>query len=175
MKNKLLIIIIVVCLCAGVLCILIGCVKKENTNTDIPQVPEISEKIIENIEGSYVVQTSEDSEIEEQASIELDNGKITVYDDFAMVSESGEYQIEGNKITGVYSTIAYLNHEKGGETTEETIEEKFEYEILEDGSLKDLLGYGSYLDKNFHKDDVYKLERPKKIRVPKGEKIPEIE
>ncbi len=172
MKKKILWIVIIslVVVVVGI-SLIVFLISQGKSQENLGQESENTETL-EIKEGKYLIEAnSEDIQmgIESEATVELNDGVIEVSDD--SIYQIGEYQIEGDRIKGFYTEISYLDHSRGGATTKKAIQEKFEYEILEDGSIRDLTGYGSYLDKNFHKGDVYTIEPV----IPRGRKIPDIE
>lgn len=106
----------------------------------------------------YMVLRAEDVELSAgDICLKIENGRILIGNGFAAMTEEGSYEIKGNKLIGHYDTITYLDHSKGGETTEKTINEAFDFDILEDGSLRDNYGFGAPLDNLQYTGRIYKL------------------
>lgn len=103
-------------------------------------------------------------------SAEKDNGNISLGDinfeirgDSIMFSDNnsqivleGLYTIENNKIVGTYTKATYYSYEQLDFVTE-TIEDPFEFEIREDNTLYDTMGYGQFLGKCLQRNATYEL------------------
>lgn len=130
--------------------------SENNTNILKEEKQEISIK-----NGIYnMVLTDEDiSFVEGDIYLEIVDDKITMYNNSAQIVQEGIFEINNNKLTGTYTKIKYLDHQNGGEETEKSINEDFDFSILEDSSLKDNLGFGKSIGKNLMEGRTYKLER----------------
>ena len=117
------------------------------------------ESIIKN--GIYnMTLTDEDiSFVEGDIYLEIIDNKITMYNNFAQIVQEGTFEINNNKLIGTYTKIKYLDHQNGGKETEKTINDKLDFNILEDGTLKDNLGFGKSIGNNLFEGRTYKLER----------------
>ena len=117
------------------------------------------ESIIKN--GIYnMTLTDEDiSFVEGDIYLEIIDNKITMYNNFAQIVQEGTFEINDNKLTGTYTKIRYLDHQNGGKETEKTINDELSFNIIEDGILKDNLGFGKSIGNNLFEGRTYKLER----------------
>ena len=88
--------------------------------------------------------------------IEIYENNITLVDNFAPIIQKGTFEIKDNKLIGTYTSAEYLNQSTGNMDTK-SINEKFEFEILEDGSLKDNIGFGESFGNNWFKGAKYNL------------------
>ena len=146
--------------------------KKENKSVnEVENTAQVSNNEINNNEEKtkisnatvsdgiyYMVLRAEDVELSAgDICLKIENGRILIGNGFAAMTEEGTYEIKGNKLVGHYDTIKYLDHSKGGETTEETINEEFDFDILEDGSLRDNYGFGAPLDNLQFTGRIYRL------------------
>lgn len=110
--------------------------------------------------GVYKLEISEDEVglADGDVYVEIEDNIIQVSDGFAMLVQTGTYELKGNKIVGTYTEIEYLDHTTGEMTTKE-INDKLEFELLDDGTrLKDIKGYGESLDNVMLKGSIYKLD-----------------
>lgn len=132
--------------------------NNSENNTDILK-EEKQEKSIKN--GIYnMVLTDEDiSFVEGDIYLEIVDDKITMYNNFAQIVQEGIFEINNNKLTGTYTKIKYLDHQNGGKETEKSINDELDFSILEDGTLKDNLGFGKSIGKNLMEERTYKIER----------------
>lgn len=89
--------------------------------------------------------------------LEITGNMITIGDGFAGAAEQGTYEVRGNKIVGYYTKITYIDHSNGGNMTEESISEEFDFDILEDGSLRDNYGYGLKSGQKNFQGRIYRL------------------
>lgn len=105
----------------------------------------------------YVPETEDDEMLVGTLYLEIEDGKIIVFDGFAGLTLEGTYQIDGGKIVGKYTSMTYIDHSKGGEYTTESISDEIEMYILEDGSLRDFIGYGASLNNIMMQDALYRL------------------
>lgn len=112
-------------------------------------------------EGTYefVPEAEGEEVLEDSLYIEFKDGKITLTDGFAGLVQEGTYKVDGGKIVGTYTSMTYIDHSKGGEYTTEDINDKVEMYILEDGTLRDFMGYGISLGNNMMKDALYKIKK----------------
>lgn len=154
MKLKGLILVIAV-IVFSILATLTGCDEKSKnneTNDDIEQTEQIKMKA-----GIYgYVATGEEGLYDGDVSITLeDDGTIAVYDAFAGLGQIGTYKIEGNKIVGIYTTATFIDHTNGGDTTKE-INDDFEFEIIDEETIKDITGYGGSVDHVMMEGALYK-------------------
>lgn len=164
MKKRGLIIAVVAVL-FSILITLTGCDDKEEEKIDKNNIRQAQSssveknKKVEFKEGTYEFVPEADGEevLEDSLFVEFKDGKITLTDGFAGLVQEGTYEVNGGKIVGTYTSMTYIDHSKGGEYTTKDINDKIEMYILEDGSLRDFVGYGISLDNNMMKDAKYKL------------------
>ena len=159
MKKKVISIILLITI-SFCLFMLNGCGKSENeqnTSSEVENnVEQIEESPIKN--GQYnKVLTEEDISLSEgDLHLEIYDNYITIVDNFAPITQKGTFEIVDNKLIGTYTTAEYLD-QSTGYMAEKNISEEFEFEILDDGSLKDNKGFGQSFGKNLFKDATYKL------------------
>lgn len=106
---------------------------------------------------TFVAENEDEEMLEESVSIELEDGKITLYDGFAGLVQEGTYKVDGGKLIGNYNSMTYIDHSNGGEYTTKKINDKIEIYILSDGSLRDVIGYGISLNNTMCTGALYKL------------------
>lgn len=99
----------------------------------------------------------------EDSSISLGDIKVIIkdkniefYDNSSQIALQGTYTIENNKIVGTYTTATYYSYDKLENVTE-TIEDRFEFEIKENNTLYDTMGYGQFLGKCLHRNATYEI------------------
>lgn len=152
--------------------ILTGCrnnTQEENRIIEGNQVENIQNNIAENevIEeekssiknGKYkmVVQNQSEEVPEEVIYVDIYNGELKLIDVYARITQAGTYEIEGNKLIGKYNEITYFDQNTNS-MLEKEISNELEFEILEDGTLKDNIGFGIIFGEPLYKGEVYKLE-----------------
>lgn len=144
---------------------LTGCGSKdENSENTIENVTNnVSETEQESVikNGIYnMALTDEDISLAEgDVYLEIKDNSISIYNNFAQIVQEGTFEIKDNKLIGTYTTIKYLDHQNGGNETEKNINDELDFDILEDGSLKDNLGFGKSIGNNLFEGRTYKLER----------------
>ncbi len=127
-----------------------------NSNTNSVETPVSSATVKDGI--YYMVLKSDDVELSAgDVCLEIKNGKISIGDGISGTAETGTYEIKGNNIVGYYDTIKYIDHANGGEMAEDSTSEEFDFDILEDGSLRDNYGYGSYFGNKVFAGRIYRL------------------
>lgn len=89
--------------------------------------------------------------------LELSGDLITIGDGFSGYAEQGTFEIKDNKIVGTYTKVTYIDHQNDGKMTEEDIQEEFDFDILEDGSLRDNNGFGSKFGHKNFSGRIYRL------------------
>ena len=117
------------------------------------------ESIIKNGIYNMTLTDADISFAEGDIYIEIIDNKITMYNNFAQIVQEGTFEINDNKLTGTYTKIKYLDHQNGGKETEKTINDELSFNIVEDGTLKDNLGFGKSIGNNLFEGRTYKLER----------------
>ena len=120
------------------------------TTTDTKQ-----ERSIENGKYNMDLTSSDISLAEGDVYLEIEDNNIKIYNNFAQIEQEGTFEVKDNKIVGTYTKATYLDHQKGGMATEKSINDKLEFEILEDGSLQDNLGFGKSVSNNLFKGRTY--------------------
>lgn len=88
--------------------------------------------------------------------IVIKNKNIEFYDNSSQIALQGTYTIENNKIVGTYITANYYSYDKLENVTE-TIEDRFEFEIKENNTLYDTIGYGQFLGKCLQRNATYEI------------------
>ena len=89
--------------------------------------------------------------------LEISGNLITIGDGFSGSAQQGTFEIKNNKLIGSYTKVTYIDHQNGGNMTEEDISEEFDFDILEDGSLRDNYGYGSKFGHKNFAGRIYRL------------------
>lgn len=144
---------------------LTGCGNAKDTQNDNLSEETIEQNNIETVEnkspikyGQYNKELTEDDIAfgEGDIYIEIYENNITLVDNFAPIIQKGTFEIKDNKLIGTYTSAEYLNQSTGNMDTK-SINEKFEFEILEDGSLKDNIGFGESFGNNWFKGAKYNL------------------
>lgn len=138
---------------------------KNNTNTvavsnepDKKTEEKPKKDTIKNGMYKLVITEAEEGLADGDVYVEIEDNIIQVADSFAMLAQTGTYEVKGNKIIGTYTEIEYLDHSTG-EITKKEINDKLEFELMEDGTvLKDIYGYGKSLDNIMLKGATYKLD-----------------
>ena len=82
---------------------------------------------------------------------------MTLVDGYARITQIGTFEIKNNKLVGKYGKIKYFDQNTNS-MLEKEINEELEFEILEDGILKDNIGFGIMFGETLYKGEVYKLE-----------------
>lgn len=162
MKKKIVSLSIVVLLVITILS-LSGCgneeAQKEETTQNIQNNEEIiKESPIKNGQYNMVLTTDDISIGDGDIFLEIKDNNITIYNSFAQIVQEGSFDINDNKLTGIYTKVTYLDQQNGGAEAEKTISDKLEFEILENGNLRDNLGFGQSLNNNLFKGREYKLK-----------------
>lgn len=166
MKQKFIILIIVAIL-TMTLFILSGCGNGKQENTVVEEQVENMQNSIENevVEeenaiknGKYDIVAGEQNEElpDENIYLEIYDGELKLVDGFAQITQVGTFKIEGNKLVGTYNEVEYLDQSTGSMTKKE-ISDELEFEILENGTLKDNTGFGKTFDKTLYQGETYKL------------------
>lgn len=88
--------------------------------------------------------------------IVIKDKNIEFYDNSSQIALQGIYTIENNKIVGTYTTATYYSYDKLENVTE-TIEDRFEFEIKENNTLYDTMGYGQFLGKCLQRNATYEI------------------
>lgn len=88
--------------------------------------------------------------------LEIKENVITLFDNTLQLWVEGTYTIENNKIIGTYTKAKYYSYEKL-EMVTETIEDRFEFEIKENHTLYDTMGYGQFLGKCLQRNATYEI------------------
>lgn len=151
------------------LLLLTGCSNKtENTENSVENSIENSINTINEQEQESIIKngiynmtlTDEDISLTEgDIYIEIIDSKISIFNNFAQIVQEGTFEINNSKLIGTYTKIKYLDHQNGGKVAEKTINDELSFNILEDGTLKDNLGFGKSIGNNLMEGRTYKLER----------------
>ena len=145
----------------SILATLTGCNEKAQNNEN-QKKEEQTEQVVEQTElqtglYEYVAITEDDGLYDGAIGITLeDDGTIMLYDGFASLCQIGTYTVEGNKITGTYTEAIYTDHANGGAEARKEINDEFEFEIINDETIRDLIGYGASFDNIMMQNAVYK-------------------
>lgn len=111
--------------------------------------------------GTYnKVLTSEEKEIGVislgDINFVIENNNIMFSDNSSQLVLEGTYTIEDNKIVGTYTKATYYSYEQLDFVTQ-TIEDPFEFELRENNTLYDTMGYGQFLGKCLERNATYEL------------------
>ena len=140
----------------SILATLTGCDEKAKNNENQNNNEQVEQTKIQYGIYGYVA-TGEDGMYDGDVTVTIgEDGTIMLYDGFASLCQIGEYTIEGNKIVGTYHEAIYIDHANGGQETTKEINEKFEFEIIDEETIKDLIGYGESFDNIMMTDAVYR-------------------
>lgn len=139
----------------SILATLTGCDEKAKNNENQNNNEQVEQtKIQYGIYGH--VATGEDGMYDGDVTVTIgEDGTIMLYDGFASLCQMGTYTIEENKILGTYTEAIYIDHTTGEEATKE-LNEKFEFEIVDKETIKDLRGYGESFDNIMMTDALYR-------------------
>lgn len=89
-------------------------------------------------------------------NFEIKDNTIIFSDNSSQIVLEGTYTIEDNKLVGTYTKATYYSYEQLDFVTE-TVEDPFEFEIQEDNTLYDTMGYGQFLGKCLYRNATYEL------------------
>lgn len=89
-------------------------------------------------------------------NFEIKGNTIMFSDNSSQIVLKGTYTIEDNKLVGTYTKATYYSYEQLDFVTE-TVEDPFEFEIREDNTLYDTMGYGQFLGKCLYRNATYEL------------------
>lgn len=89
-------------------------------------------------------------------NFEIKDNTIMFSDNNSQIVLEGTYTIENNKMVGTYTKATYYSYEQLDFVTE-TVEDPFEFEIKEDHTLYDTMGYGQFLGKCLQRNATYEL------------------
>ena len=89
-------------------------------------------------------------------NFEIKGNTIMFSDNSSQIVLEGTYTIEDNKLVGTYTKATYYSYEQLDFVTE-TVEDPFEFEIREDNTLYDTMGYGQFLGKCLYRNATYEL------------------
>lgn len=158
-KSKILIIFLVAIILALILVIVY--MHFNNTSKSNEEKTVTENETTDNVKrGIYNKILNEDelyTMAEGDCYLEIRGNTIMIGNNFACLYQTGTFEVKDNKLIGSYTEIIYLDHTKGGEYTTKEIDEKLEFTILEDGLLKDELGYGYTLWDATTKGELYKF------------------
>lgn len=89
-------------------------------------------------------------------NFEIKGNTIMLSDNSSQIVLEGTYTIEDNKMVGTYTKATYYSYEQLDFVTE-TVEDSFEFEVKEDNTLYDTMGYGQFLGKCLYRNATYEL------------------
>lgn len=89
-------------------------------------------------------------------NFEIKDNTIMFSDNNSQIVLEGTYIVEDNKMVGTYTKATYYSYEQLDFVTE-TIEDKFEFEIKENNTLYDTMGYGQFLGKCLQRNATYEI------------------
>lgn len=89
-------------------------------------------------------------------NFEIKDNTIMFSDNNSQIVLEGTYTIEDNKMVGTYTKATYYSYEQLDFVTE-TVEDPFEFEIKEDNTLYDTMGYGQFIGKCLQRNATYEL------------------
>ena len=145
------------------LIVLTGCGKKneeqvvENTQNNMVENEVVEESPIKNGKYEMVIESVEELP-DEDIYLEIYDNQLTLVDGFAQITQIGTFKIEDNKLVGTYNEVEYFD-QNTADMTKKEINDKLEFEILEDGLLKDNIGFGMTFDKTLYQGETYKLSQ----------------
>lgn len=143
--------------------VLTGCGQKneeqivENTQNDVVENEVVKESLIKNGKYQMVIESQEELP-DEDIYLEIYDNQLTLVDGFAQITQIGTFKIEDNKLVGTYNEVEYFD-QNTADMTKKEISDELEFEILEDGSLKDNIGFGKIFDKTLYQGETYKLSQ----------------
>ncbi len=163
-KEKLFNLVLTLVLFATLL-VLTGCGQKteeqvveENTQNNTVENEVVEESPIKNGKYDMVVENQDEELPDEDIYLEINDNNITLVDGFAQITQKGTFEIKDNKLIGTYNEVEYFDQNTADMTTKD-INDELEFEILEDGSLKDNIGFGMTFDKTLYQGETYKLSQ----------------
>ena len=131
--------------------------------TEEPEINNVTEPVIEEEEitiknGQYNMEVTEEdiSLVDEDIYIEIRDNQLTLVNGFAAMTQIGTFEIKDNKLVGTYHTIEYFD-QSTAEMTTKSINDTLEFEIVNENTLKDNIGFALSLDKTLYKDKVYRF------------------
>ena len=137
-------------------------IEPENVTTE-PEINNVTETVSEEEEttiknGQYNMDVTEEdiSLVDEDIYIEIRDNQLTLVDGFAAMTQIGTFEIKDNKLVGTYHTIEYFD-QSTAEMTTKSINDALEFEIVNENTLKDNIGFALSLDKTLYKDKIYRL------------------
>ena len=138
-------------------------IEPENVMTE-PEITNVTETLAEEEEttiknGQYNMEVTEEdiSLVDEDIYIEIRDNQLTLVDGFAAMTQIGTFEIKDNKLVGTYHTIEYFD-QSTAEMTTKSINDALEFEIVNENTLKDNIGFALSLDKTLYKDKIYRLD-----------------
>ena len=138
-------------------------IEPENVTTE-PEINNVTETVSEEEEttiknGQYNMDVTEEdiSLVDEDIYIEIRDNQLTLVDGFAAMTQIGTFEIKDNKLVGTYHTVEYFD-QSTAEMTTKSINDALEFEIVNENTLKDNIGFALSLDKTLYKDKVYRLD-----------------
>ena len=138
-------------------------IEPENVMTE-PEITNVTETLAEEEEttiknGQYNMEVTEEdiSLVDEDIYIEIRDNQLTLVDGFAAMTQIGTFEIKDNKLVGTYHTIEYFD-QSTDEMTTKSINDALEFEIVNENTLKDNIGFALSLDKTLYKDKIYRLD-----------------
>ena len=147
---------------------LVGCENRNQENTVVEEQSnsinnnlesKVAEEKINIEEGKYkIVEENQSEELpKEDIYLEINANELTLVDRYARITQIGTFEIRNNKLVGKYNEIEYFDQNTNS-MLEKEISNELEFEILEDGTLKDNIGFGIIFGEPLYKGEVYKLE-----------------
>ena len=164
MKRRILYFLLMIILLISLLFVT-GCGQKneeqnqENIqNTVVEEIVEEPESPIKNGKYDVIIVYEDETLPDENTYLEIYDSEITLVDEFAQITQKGTFEIKDNKLVGTYNEVEYFD-QSTSDITKKDINDKLEFEILEDGTLKDNVGFGRTFDKTLYQGETYKLSQ----------------
>lgn len=107
--------------------------------------------------GTYDYNSIDEEDIGD-SYIELrEDNVIILVNSSAGLALEGEYEVNGNKIVGKYTSMQYIDHTAGGEYLTKETDEEIKLKIIDETTIQDLNGYGEVLGNIMGIDATYTL------------------
>ena len=164
MKRRILYFLLMIILLISLLFVT-GCGQKneeqnqENIqNTVVEEIVEEPESPIKNGKYDVIIVYEDETLPDENTYLEIYDSEITLVDEFAQITQKGTFEIKDNKLVGTYNEVEYFDHSTG-DYTKKDISDELEFEILDNDTLKDNLGFGKSFDNILNQGYSYKLSQ----------------
>ena len=130
----------------------------ENTENNIRNEIIEEQNLVKNGRYDIIVEEQNEELPDEDIYLEIYDGELKLVDGYARITQIGAFEEEGNKIVGTYNEIEYFDQNTNSMSKKE-INDELEFEILEEGILKDNKGFGKIFETTLYQGETYKLSQ----------------